>query len=466
MRLSILFKITASLLLAAVLSPASLKAAEEPKPVRPNLIFVLADDIGRDWFSCYGAEHKTPTVDALAAQGVRFETCWATPLCSPSRHAMLTGRYPFRTGWTDHHDVPLWGGPGMDPKKEITWARVLRDSGYATAICGKWQINDLRKQPTALKDHGFDEHCVWPGTETGNPPASKRYWDAFLQTNGERKTWTGQFGPDIINDYALDFIKRNKDKPFALYYPQILAHDPVTTTPLNKANPPQGKEGLYSGEVDYVDHLLGKLLKHLDELGIADRTIVVFACDNGSSTGGSFHDLKSPGYAKATLTDMGVHVPLIVRAPMLTPGGRVSQDLVDFSDLFPTFLALTGCQPPEGVPIDGRSFVKSLTGTRPEAEQRQWIYSQLEPAGRILRDQQYMIRNHGGFFDLKKDPLMKTNLMGSQEPEVVAARTRLTAALDALPQNAPPPFEPFGRGKNGRNKKGRSEKDPETKSGE
>ena len=130
---------------------------------KPNIIFIMVDDMGRDWISSYGASHRTPNVDRLAAAGIRFENCWCAPICTPTRMELLTGQYPFRTGWVRHHDVPRWGGKGFDWEKFTSFARVVKKAGYTTAVGGKWQINDFRKQPDALKRHGFDEHCVWTG---------------------------------------------------------------------------------------------------------------------------------------------------------------------------------------------------------------------------------------------------------------------------------------------------------------
>jgi len=162
----------------AFLSGHGLLKAQLPKQRRlPNIVFIMADDMGIDWVSAYGAQHPTPRIDALAKQGVRFENVWCNPICTPTRLTLLTGMYPFRTGWTDHHDVPRWGGKGFDWDRFTCWARVLRDSGYITAIGGKWQVNDFRPYPDALYKHGFDEHCVWTGYETGNaPPSEERYW--------------------------------------------------------------------------------------------------------------------------------------------------------------------------------------------------------------------------------------------------------------------------------------------------
>jgi arylsulfatase A-like enzyme len=163
----------------------------------------------------------------------------------------------------------------------------LRRAGYATAIAGKWQINDLRPEPDILARHGFQRHCMWPGVEEGNPPSSRRYWDAYLQTDGTRKVHTDEYGPDVTQRFALEFIRENKARPFLLYYPMISVHGPNEPTPLNRATPPKGEAALYAGSVTYMDRQIGELLDELDRLGIAQNTVVIFTGDNGSSTGGT-----------------------------------------------------------------------------------------------------------------------------------------------------------------------------------
>jgi arylsulfatase A-like enzyme len=423
---------------AAAASPLLAMAGQSParNRRRPNIIFFLVDDLGRDWISCYGAAHSTPRIDAFARRGVRFETAYSTPLCTPTRVELLTGRYPFRTGWTDHYDVPRLGGKGLDWERETTFGRVLRDAGYATAIAGKWQVNDFRAYPDALQRHGFDEHCMWTGVETGNPASARRYVDPFLQINGERKTHEGKYGPDIINEFARDFIRRHRDRPFLLYYPSLLTHGPHEPTPDNRANPPTDETGLFAGNVTYVDKLFGELVDEVDRLRLSNNTFIVFTADNGSPVSGSLNGVPYvPG--KSHTTDAGVHVPFIVRAPWLTKSARTSADLIDFSDVFPTFAELAGVSVPSGLQLDGRSFIGSLT--RSGNKKRTWIYSQ-RGVRRTVRDQRYKIDSDGSFYDLASDPLEKNDLQASADPQIVKARARLSAVLSAFPADGPPPF--------------------------
>lgn len=411
---------------------------------KPNIIFIMADDMGLDWVSGYGSAHQTPNVDRLAREGVRFTNAWCTPICTVTRLELLTGLYPFRTGWTTHHDVPRWGGKGFDWEKYVCWARPAREAGYATAIGGKWQVTDFRQYPEALKRHGFDEHCVWTGYETDNaPPSDERYWNPYLMTNGTRKVHQGQYGPAVVTDFLIDFIERHRDRPFLVYYPMLEPHGPHVPTPLNKEHPPTRPADLYAGQVTHADALVGRVVAAVDRLGLAEKTLIVFTGDNGSPTPGKVNGQQYlPG--KGKVSDRGAHVAFVVRAPFLTGKrvGRVSDDLLDFTDVYPTILELTGGARPQGQPLDGRSLVGLIADRAKPAEKRTWIYSELG-AGRMVRDQRYLLDNHGGFYDLLSDPLQRHNLASSTDPAHVAARDRLAAVLKGLPSDAPPPFPGF-----------------------
>lgn len=430
-------------LMASLFVPSALLAAELPAaPHRPpNQIMILVDDMARDWVGAYGSSHPTPNFDRLAAEGTRFQTAWCTPVCTPTRVALLTGQYPFRSGWTVHYDVPRWGGRGFDPDRFRTMGTLLHEAGYATAIAGKWQVNDLRADATIMRRHGFDEHCLWTGVEAGNPASEKRYWDAFLQHNGERRVRAGEYGPDVIQVFVLDFIRRNRDRPFFLYYPMIGVHAPNEPTPLNRNDPPEGEAALYAGMVTYTDRQVGELLRALDELGLCENTVVYFAGDNGSSTGGTAGGKPVP-MAKAQVSDLGVHVPLIVRAPGMARAGAVSQSLTDFTDLLPTMMEVAGRPLPAGTVFDGRSLVAELKGVAAPANQRSWIYTQYG-AHRAVRDQRHYHDSKGAFFDLTADPLQQHDLSADPTPTVAAARERLRQVLSAQPADGPAPFPEF-----------------------
>lgn len=405
---------------------------------KPNIIFIMVDDMGRDWVSCYGAGHQTPNIDRLANQGVRYQTAWCTPICTPTRVTLLTGQYPCHHGWVQHYDVPRWGGAGLRADRFTTFARTLRDSGYATAIGGKWQINHLGKEPDALKKHGFDEHCIWPGVEEGQPETQERFWNGLLATNGKRTKVP--YGPDTINEFLIDFIKRHKESPFLIYYPMLLTHGPHTTTPMNQDNPPEGKPDLYAGNVTYMDHLVGKLVAAVDRLGLRKKTIVIFTADNGSASSGTLDGEPYPK-GKGREASWGVHVPFIVRAPFLNKGGIVSRDLVDFTDVYPTFLELAGIMPPETLTLDGISLVPSLRGDEDPFKKRSWIYSQIGKF-RMIRDWYHIVDNKGAFHNLLQDPRQEQKV-NPQDKIAPGRRKRLQMILDRFPKNAPAPFPEF-----------------------
>lgn len=416
------------------------RASETVAAEQPNIILIMADDMGRDWVSCYGARHQTPNVDRLAKEGLRYTTAWCTPICTPTRVTLLTGQYPFRHGWVQHYDVPRWGGLGLDWNRFTTFAPVIRDAGYATGVGGKWQINDFRKQPDALKRHGFDEHCVWTGAEQGHPETEERYFNGHIMMNGRRKTVA--YGPDTINDFAIDFVKRHRDEPFLFYYPMLLTHGPFGATPFNKDNPPTEKPEQYAGYVTYMDYLVGKLIDAVDEAGIAERTLIVFVGDNGASAAGTINGTAYKK-GKGQRADWGVHVPFIVRAPFLIPQpGLYSRDLVDFTDLYPTFVELTGAKLPNGVTLDGKSLVPSLSGDEDPFKKRNWIFSQIGDF-RMVRDWEYLLDNQQGCYHMLNDPLQTKNLFTSKERIVPGRRARLQKILDRFPPNAPAPFPEF-----------------------
>ena len=451
-RLQAWLRVTTCAAVVTIIGSSPAAVADAAGTMKPNVILIMADDMGRDWVSCYGADHKTPNVDRLAAGGVRFNNVWCTPICTPTRIELLTGLYPCRTGWVKHHDVPRWGGKGFDWDKFTCWARVLRDAGYATAVGGKWQVNDFRQFPDALKLHGFDEHCMWTGYETGNaPPSDERYWDAYLMTNGKREIHQGQYGPTVINDFVIDFIKRHKSQPFLVYYPMLEPHGPHVPTPLNRDDAESGEKGkdkawAYAGQVTHVDHLVGTVMETLDELGIAQKTMLVFTCDNGSAASGRLSGQAYPK-GKGKVANWGANVPFIVRAPFLTGTnvGRASDDLIDFTDVYPTLVELAGAKMPGRSALDGRSFLGLIDGTARAQDKRTWIYSQLGN-GRMVRDQRFLLDDRGDLYDLEADPLQEESLAESADPEVSAARERLGKVLAGTPPDAGPPFEGFRSG--------------------
>lgn len=424
------------------------------RPEKPNIIFVMVDDLGPEWVSCYGAEDiETPHIDKLAETGMRFLHAYSMPQCTPTRATLLTGQYPFRHGWVNHWDVPRWGaGCHFDPKHNITFARQLKTVGYTTGVFGKWQINDFRVQPKILQTHGFDEWCMWTGYESGNPPSGERYWNPFVfASNGFRGTKKDEYGPDVYNDFLLQFLEEHRDGPFMAYYPLALTHGPLVTTPHERDV--TDKLGKHKAMVRYTDDLMGRIVRKLDDLNIREKTIIVFTTDNGTSGGITGHmNGRTVRGGKAKLTENGPRQPFIVNCPGTVPAGAVTECLTDFTDLLPTFCELAGAELPKDVTLDGHSFAPVILGEKEDGP-REWILAmgygaaRLDDKGvrpvkdftqRVIRDKQFKIhvddqRQIIALYDLSQDPGEKVNLLDSEEAAHTAALSKLTKVLDGFP---------------------------------
>jgi arylsulfatase A len=406
--------ISALALLSATV--AGLLAA--PTPSKPNIILILSDDVGLGDVRCTGGPFKTPNLDALAASGMRFEYCYSTPLCGPSRCQLLTGRYPFRTGLINNQSHNA-----VAPSREIMIPTVMRRAGYVTASVGKWGQICL-----GPGEWGFDEYLVFRG--------SGRYWREQTTTytlNGQQKNLpAGKYLPDLMHDFVVDFITRHQDQPFFIYYPISHLHGPIVRTPDSK--PGADKDQLYTDNVEYMDKLVGRLMAELDRLKLRERTVVLFTGDNGTARFGvkaATVNGKPISGQKATMLEGGSRVPLIVNWPGTAPAGKVNHDLTDFSDFFATFAELGGAKLPDGVTLDSHSFAPQIKGEK--GTPREWVYVELNSRS-YVRDARYKLTNRGELFDLREAPF-KEILIAKEtaSPEAVAARTKLKAILDQHP---------------------------------
>jgi arylsulfatase A-like enzyme len=433
---------------------------------RPNIIFVMLDDLGKEWVGCYGSrEGLTPNADRLAAEGMTFENAYAMPLCVPTRTTLLSGQYPARHGWTINWNVPLYGTGYFDPDYYPSLARVLKQAGYATAVAGKWQVNDFRVQPDVLSQFGFDDYCMWTGIERENQRRShSRYWDPHVHTKDGSGIRQHQFGEDVFASFLVDFIRENQRRPFMLYYPMCLPHAPLVATPLDRhaAWPREQLRAM----IRYADVKLGELLQALEALDLRHRTIVIWTSDNGSPTeytAVSGGNLMAGG--KGTLKERGINVPFIVSCPGLVPAGVTTDALIDFTDLLPTFAELAQGQPASAATLDGRSFARHLLGRERDGPRR-WILSmdhtraKLSPDGRlksaspyaqrVVRDKRYKLwidgdRRSWKLVDLAADPEETDNLIESGEPGHRRARARLRRVIRNrfAPRDAAPSYDPL-----------------------
>lgn len=419
------------LLVAGQVAVATARAAEDR--ARPNVVVILADDFGYECVRANGGEYETPRLDELAAGGARFTLAFATPLCTPSRVELMTGRYNCRN----------YVSFGQFDFRETTFAGVLRSQGYRTTVIGKWQLEGGVDGPNRA---GFDEHYVWQLTaeEKGS-----RYWHPKLFRNGEQVTGVEyKYGPDLCAEAACDFIERNKDRPFVAYLPMMLTHGPFEPPPRDdEAAPPKKPKGNakhFPAMVRHLDRNVGRILDKRSELGLQERTLVVFTGDNGSprEIRSRLGEREIRG-GKGTIRDAGWHVPLIVSWPGRIAAGQVREELVDFTDLFPTLAEAAGVSVPEPSRLDGRSFLPVVLGKK--GTPRDWVYLHYEPRHgnqnniqRVVRERRWKLVDDGRLFDLKADPEDERPVTASSDSsESGAARRRLEAVLAGFPAKAP-----------------------------
>ncbi len=398
----------------------------------PNILLIMADDLGYEGLSCNGSTtYSTPILDELARTGVRFTHCYSTPLCTPSRVQLLTGKYNFR----NYREF------GMLPPGETTMAHRLQEAGYATCVAGKWQLvghyagSNYKGVGTFPDAAGFDEHCLWQVDRLGS-----RYWNPVIQQNGVlREGLEDRYGPDVVCDFIIDFIQRHRFASFFVYYPMILTHAPFVATPLSAPNPEvrdAGDRAHFREMVTYVDRLIGRIVRSLDELGLRDDTLILFTCDNGSPRGiaSRMGDRVILG-GKGSTTDAGTHVPLIANWRGHSAAGSTCDDLIDFTDFLPTLLDAAGASLPES--MDGRSFLSPVLGN--PGRGRDWIFCHYDPRWgewtrkRFVRDKRWKLYGDGTFFDLETDLLELQPLpIEAMNQEAEDARLRLQGVLDAM----------------------------------
>lgn len=335
----------ASLLLAAT------AFADEPR--RPNVVVILADDLGFGDLGCYGhPRFKTPRLDRMAAEGARFaQFNTPMPFCAPTRAALLTGRYPFRCGLTGNPTPD--GPPQADalalPASEVTLAQHLKRAGYATGMVGKWHLG--HKRPEFLPTRrGFDEYLGIPYSNDMRPVRLVEGVET-VEYPVVQATLTRRY-----TERAVRFIESNKDRPFFLYFAHAMPHKPLACS---EEFYKKSGAGLYGDALAELDASVGEVLDRIKELGLDDRTLVVFTSDNGPWYGGSAGGLRG---MKGTSWEGGYRVPCIARWPGRVPAGRVIGAPAVTMDLFATTLAAAGVEPPSDRVIDGKDLLPLLDG--------------------------------------------------------------------------------------------------------
>jgi arylsulfatase A-like enzyme len=361
--------------------------AQDAKPSRPpNIIFILADDLGYTDVACYGSKYyETPNIDRLASQGVRFTSGYSgSPNCAPTRAALMSGQYTPRTGIFTVGSIDRfdWQSQPLAPPQNVQvlpasitiLPQPLKDAGYATAMFGKWHLG--QKGEAHPSQRGFDEAICSAGHHIN------------FQTDPPVEHPADQYLADFLTDKGIDFIKRNKDKPFFLYLPHFDVHSPkeakAEVVEHFKQKPGVGghNDPVYAAMIAAVDNSVGRIMATLDELKLADNTLVIFSSDNGGVGG---YEREKIGRTKDTtdnaplrggkgmLYEGGVRVPMIFRLPGRIQPGTTSDTPIISVDFYPTFLELSGAKKPDQI-LDGVSIVPALEGKPLQRDAIYWHF--------------------------------------------------------------------------------------------
>lgn len=406
-------------------------------PQKPNIVYILADDMGFECSGAYGGPYSTPNIDRIAEEGVMFTSAYSQPLSTPSRVESMTGKY-------NHRNYSEFGHLNHDQK---TFGNLAREAGYKTCIAGKWQLGENSGLPGHF---GFDNWCLWQ-LNYGRARNAERYANALIEADGrvlERDA--DSYGPEIFVSYIEKFIKENKEKPFFVYYPMALVHDPFVVTPdsddwkKNKDDRYLKDTAYFADMVEYCDKNVGRIVDLLKAEGLYDNTLVIFTGDNGTNK--QIYTTMKDGSVirggKGTTTDAGTHVAMIATYGNRQGEPRKCDDLIDFTDLLPTFADAMDIKPYGD--IDGRSFLPQIRGEK--GKPRKWVFCHYDSffrgAGKPEKDARRYIRNHnyklystGEFYDMKSDPFELNDIKaGHGSPDCEKNRKLLAKELGKFPE--------------------------------
>jgi len=429
------------LLFVLVLIAGFMSCKNEPDKQKPNIVLIMADDMG---YECIGAngstEYKTPNIDRLSEDGLRFEHCYSQPLCTPSRVKIMTGKFNYR----NYEDFGY-----LNPNQQ-TFGNLLHDAGYTTCIAGKWQLNGMNRNNPNNQDvnrpyhFGFDEYCLWQLNHPGK--YGGRFVNPLITQNGkDLPRDENSYGPQVFADYISDFIERKAGQPFFVYYPMVLVHDPFVPTP----DSPEWAEPLRRYEKDtayfadmmaYTDKIIGQLETKLKEKGVWENTLFIYTADNGTHP----TIISSTNYAKVKggkgLTkNTGNHVPMIISWPDTIKEKRVVESVISFADILPTFCEAAGIQP-DKYKTDGNSFLNLISGKEEKIQDEVFIHYTPrwgnKQHNRWVMNDEYKLYQDGRFFNTAKDTLEKSQLENISEKEQ-SLKERFQIILDERENDIP-----------------------------
>lgn len=455
-------------------------AADGSRAQRPNIVFILADDLGWTDLGCQGSTYyETPNIDRLAADGLRFTSGYTCgPNCQPTRAAIMSGQYGPRTGVYTVGSIdrfawktrPLRPADNVQklPLSKMTLADSLKQAGYATGLFGKWHLGDDPEHHPARR--GFDEAIVSMG----------RHFE--FNTNPKVDYPAGTYLADFLTERSLDFIRRHKDRPFFLYLPHFGVHSPHEAKPalVEKfeqkfaQKPAVGghKNPTYAAMIASVDESVGRVTALLDELKLSENTLVIFASDNGGVGGYAREGIRTQKEptdnaplrsGKGSLYEGGVRVPFVFKWPGKIPAGATTELPIISVDLFPTFLELAGGAPLKDQPLDGVSLVSCLTSggkTGPPRDALYWHFPgylgsgddwRTTPAGAIRVGDFKLIEffedNRLELYDLRNDLGQKKDLATKMPDKTSELHQRLIAWRKEIGAPMPTPNTPVAKAK-------------------
>jgi arylsulfatase A-like enzyme len=461
-------------ILLAALTAVALAPPVEGADRKPNIVFILADDLGYTDLACYGSRYyQTPHIDRLAAQGMKFTSGYTCgPNCQPTRAALMSGQYGPRTGvytvgsidrfdWRCRPLRPVDNVKNL-PLDKITLAQTLKAAGYATAMFGKWHLGQPDEYHPSRR--GFDEAIVSMG----------RHFD--FVTTPKVDYPSGTYLADFLTDKAVDFVRRHQDRPFFLYLPHFGVHAPYQAKKdwiaKFKDKPPAGghHDPSYAAMIASVDESVGRVLALLDELKLAESTLVIFSSDNGGVGGyaregllkaNSITDNAPLRGGKGMLYEGGIRVPYIFRWQGKIAPGTVCDQPINSVDLYPTLLAVAGAKAPDQYPLDGVSYLRVLTSGGKEQLDRQAIYWHFPgylgagpggwrttPAGAIRAGDWKLLEffedGRLELYNLKADIGEKQNLAAQMPDKVKDLHAQLVAWRKAIGAPMPTPNKSVG----------------------
>lgn len=437
---------------------AATTAAPSVRADRPNVILIMADDIGVEGIGCYGGtSYATPAIDRMAANGIRFTHAYSQPLCTNTRVQLMTGLFNNRN----------WLYFGILDRKAKTIGHYMREAGYQTCIAGKWQLqsydptdypgaNLRRGNGMKVANAGFDEFNLFHSWHTEDK--GSRYANPTTFENGKlRDNLKEQYGPDVWVEFIIDYIKRKKDddKPFFVYYPMALPHRPFQPTPKSKAwsdsaNRLKEDPRHFKDMVEYMDKCVGRIVDQVDELGLGKNTLILFYGDNGTHKSITSQTKTGPVTGgKGSTTDAGTHVPLVARwTGRIKPG--IDEDLADSTDFLPTIMDAATRPIPDDVTIDGLSFFPRLVGK--PGPSRPWVFCHYDPRPgwdkdqfkkvRFVRDKNHKLYGDGRLFNVSNDKLEQHPILAADDTKhTKTVRRRLAVVLEDMPNPDPAPRE-------------------------